>query len=64
MIHLSKTYLMLAFTAALLQGCSGLSKDEICEACEGKEEKPCRTTYDVCKLAAFSSVKMMKNRWK
>ena len=52
------------FMIALLLGCSGLSKDDICEECEGKEEKRCRTSYDVCKLIAFCSVKMMKNRCK
>ncbi|HXS18303.1 MAG TPA: hypothetical protein VN764_13990 [Polyangiaceae bacterium] len=64
MIHLSKTVLILAFTAASLLGCSGLSKDDICEACEGKEEKRCRTSYDVCKLTVFCTVSMMKNRCK
>lgn len=65
-----KTCLSLIFVMAsllgctLLLGCSGLSKDDICEACEGKEEKRCRTSYDVCKLTIFCTVKMMKNKCK
>jgi len=50
--------------AVFVLGCSGLSKDDICGACEGKKEKNCRTSYDVCRLAPYCSVRMLKNKCK
>ena len=46
----------------VLTGCGAPSKDEICGDCSGQEEKKCRTSYDICKLAAYCRVSMLKNK--
>ena len=55
-----KIFFVIVLSAFTLPGCSGLSKDDVCGDCEGDKEKKCRTGYDVCKVAPYCSVKMLK----
>ncbi len=65
MVHRSLFLITALGSCLALASCGGPSKTEICRDCaEGSEMKKCRTSYDICKVATYCSVKALKNMCK